>query len=163
SPVLLVVWAVGACAVLSLTLVQQQRAVRAFELAPDRALQRSASKFGPAVVGVLRPQVVVPADFELRFSPAERELVLAHERAPLAAGHTRINAALADLTSLCWFNPLVHWWSKLARVDQELACDAAVLERFPAKRGDYAEALLKTQIDPASLPLGCAWPSRSSS
>jgi len=156
------VWAAGVLSFLGLMLLQQWRTLRALNLAPGEATQRAASNFGPAVVGVLRPLLVVPADFEQRFSPSEQDLILAHERVHLAAGHTRINAALVVLTSLNWFNPLVHWAAKLARADQELACDAAVLDRFPRERGVYAEALLKAQISRAPLPLGCTWPSRSS-
>jgi beta-lactamase regulating signal transducer with metallopeptidase domain/biopolymer transport protein ExbD len=163
---LLVIWTAGAACFLGLMLLQQQRALHAMKLAPDetsrRTAKRAASNFGPAVVGVLKPLLVVPADFEQRFSPPEQSLVLAHEHEHLAAGHTRINAALVALTSLNWFNPLVHWAARLARADQELACDAAVLERFPRERGVYAEALLKAHIAPALLPLGCTWPSRSS-
>jgi biopolymer transport protein ExbD len=157
------VWAAGVLCFLGLMLVQQWRTLRVLKLGlqPD-AIKRAQGNFGPAVVGVLRPLLVVPADFEQRFSPSEQDLVLAHEREHLAAGHTRINAALVVLTSLNWFNPLVHWAARLARVDQELACDAAVLERFPARRGVYAEAPFKAQISQAPLPLGCTWPSRSS-
>lgn len=159
---ILIIWAAGAAGFLGLILLQQQRALRAMKLAPGEAPRRAASNFGPAVVGVVKPFLVVPADFEQRFSLPEQDLVLEHERVHLAAGHTRINAALAVLTSLNWFNPLVHWAARLARADQELACDAAVLERFPRERGVYAEALLKAHISPAPLPLGCTWPSRSS-
>jgi beta-lactamase regulating signal transducer with metallopeptidase domain/biopolymer transport protein ExbD len=149
-----IIWAGGVLVFLGAMLLQQQRTLRALKLA--------ASNFGPAVVGVLKPLLVVPADFEQRFSPSEQALVLAHEDVHLAAGHTRINAVLVVLTSLNWFNPLVHLAAKLARDDQELACDATVLERFPRERGVYAEALLKTQISAQPLPLGCTWPSRSS-
>jgi len=156
------VWAAGVLGFLGLMVLQQWRTLRVLNLAPGETPQRAASNFGPAVVGVLKPFLVVPADFEQRFSPSEQDLVLAHERVHLVAGHTRINAALVVLTSLNWFNPLAHWAAKLARDDQELACDAAVLERFPRERGVYAEALLKAQISAAPLPLGCTWPSRSS-
>jgi beta-lactamase regulating signal transducer with metallopeptidase domain/biopolymer transport protein ExbD len=154
-------WAGGVFCSLALMLLQQQRTLRALKLTPGNP--KAANNFGPAVVGVLKPLLVVPADFEQRFSPSERALVLAHEDVHLAAGHTRINAVLVVLTSLNWFNPLVHLAAKLARDDQELACDATVLERFPRQRGVYAEALLKTQISATPLPLGCTWPSRSSS
>jgi beta-lactamase regulating signal transducer with metallopeptidase domain/biopolymer transport protein ExbD len=159
---LLIAWAAGAAGFLGLVLLQQRRALRAMKLGPGQTPRRAASNFGPAVIGVLKPFLVVPADFEQRFSPPEQGLVLEHERVHIAAGHTRINAVLAVLTSLNWFNPLVHWAARLARADQELACDAAVLERFPRERGVYAEALLKAHIAPAPLPLGCTWPSRSS-
>jgi beta-lactamase regulating signal transducer with metallopeptidase domain/biopolymer transport protein ExbD len=155
-----IVWAAGVLAFLGLMLLQQKRALRTIRLVPGET--KSAGNFGPAVVGVLKPLLVVPADFERRFSPSEQSLVLEHERVHLEAGHTRINAALVLLTSINWFNPLVHIAAKLARDDQELSCDAAVLERFPRERGAYAEALLKTQISAQPLPLGCTWPSRSS-
>jgi beta-lactamase regulating signal transducer with metallopeptidase domain/biopolymer transport protein ExbD len=164
ASLLAVVWVGGVLYFLALMLMQQGRTLRALKLAPGEAEapQRAASNFGPAVIGVLKPLLVVPMDFEQRFSQSEQALVLAHEDVHLEAGHTRINAALVVLTSLNWFNPLVHWAAKLARDDQELACDATVLERFPRERGVYAEALLKTQISRAALPLGCTWPSRSS-
>jgi beta-lactamase regulating signal transducer with metallopeptidase domain len=162
ASLLMAIWAAGVLGFLGLMVLQQWRTLRILNLAPGETPQRAASNFGPAVVGVLKPFLVVPADFEQRFSPSEQDLVLAHERVHLAAGHTRINAVLVVLTSLNWFNPLAYWAAKLARDDQELACDAAVLERFPRERGAYAEALLKTQISAAPLPLGCTWPSRSS-
>jgi beta-lactamase regulating signal transducer with metallopeptidase domain/biopolymer transport protein ExbD len=155
-----VIWAAGVLAFLALMLLQQQRALRTIRPVPGET--KSGGDFGPAVVGVLKPLLVVPADFERRFSPSEQNLVLEHERVHLEAGHTRINAVLALLTSLNWFNPLVHLAAKLSRDDQELACDATVLDRFPRERGAYAEALLKTQISAQPLPLGCTWPSRSS-
>ncbi len=64
---------------------------------------------------------------------------------------------------MSWFNPLVHVAARYARVDQELACDAAVIARFPGERQTYAQALLKTQLAYMPLPLGCDWPVRSAS
>jgi beta-lactamase regulating signal transducer with metallopeptidase domain len=64
------------------------------------------------------------------------------------------------LQCLAWFNPLVHLAAHLARLDQELACDAAVLRRHPKARALYAKTLLKTQLAGAALPLGCYWTAR---
>jgi beta-lactamase regulating signal transducer with metallopeptidase domain len=47
------------------------------------------------------------------------------------------------------------------RVDQELACDATVIEARPALRRSYGEALLKTQLSACVPPVGCTWPSRA--
>ena len=44
------------------------------------------------------------------------------------------------------------------RLDQELACDAAVLRRRPRDRCLYARTLLKTQLATQPLPFGCYWP-----
>jgi beta-lactamase regulating signal transducer with metallopeptidase domain len=112
---------------------------------------------GPAVVGVLAPRIVTPADFEERFDRRERAVVLAHEEAHLAGQDARINALAALVRCICWFNPLVHAAAYLMRIDQELACDAAVIARHPKAKGAYAQALLKAQLAARPLPLGCYW------
>jgi beta-lactamase regulating signal transducer with metallopeptidase domain len=72
----------------------------------------------------------------------------------------RAGAGAAVLQALCWFNPLVHLGAHLMRLDQELACDAAVLRDRPRDRALYARTLLKTQLAAQPLPFGCYWPSR---
>lgn len=118
--------------------------------------QASTSAGLPAVVGV-PPRLVLPMDFQTRFTGAERRLALAHESVHLRRGDAFANAAAACLHCLLWFNPLL--WLALARyrVDQELACDAAVLQDAPNAHRDYAEALLKTQLPACNAPLLCQW------
>lgn len=113
---------------------------------------------GPAVIGALSPRVVVPADFARRFNPEEQALILAHERTHLSMGDAQINALTTAIQCLFWFNPLVHFAAQRLRIDQEIACDAAVLTRFPIARRTYGEAMLKTQLAPQAPPLGCHWP-----
>ena len=113
---------------------------------------------GPAVAGVFKPRIITPADFEDRFETSEREVILAHEKIHLDNNDARINAVVALLRCLCWFNPLVHIAAHLMRVDQELACDATVVERHPRAKAVYASALLKAQLASRPLPLGCYWP-----
>jgi beta-lactamase regulating signal transducer with metallopeptidase domain len=127
-------------------------------LRSHRRFMRNADDAGPAVVGVLRPRVVLPADFEARYTPAERDLVIAHEHAHIAAFDAQINAFAAFLQCLNWFNPLVHVARKALRIDQELACDARVMARHADAKRIYAEAMLKTQLAAQPVPLGCQWP-----
>jgi beta-lactamase regulating signal transducer with metallopeptidase domain len=115
-------------------------------------------KAGPAVVGFFYPYVVTPADFSRRFSEEERKLIMAHEQVHLERQDIRINAVVAAVRCLCWFNPLIHMGAHYLRADQELSCDAAVIERRPKARRAYAETLLKTQLADRSLPVGCYWP-----
>ena len=119
-----------------------------------------AGRAGPAVVGVVTPTVVMPPD-DGRYSPDERALIRAHEREHINRKDPRAGALMAAFQCLAWFNPLVHLGVHLARLDQELACDAAVLRRHPTSRTLYAKTLLKTQLACAPLPLGCYWPARS--
>jgi len=116
---------------------------------------------GPAVVGVIAPRIVTPRDFDDKYSRDEQALVLAHEQAHIARQDSRLNGLCAAVQCLCWFNPLIHLAARLMRVDQELACDAAVVTRFPAARRAYAEVLLKAQMAILPLPLGCYWPSNA--
>jgi beta-lactamase regulating signal transducer with metallopeptidase domain/lysophospholipase L1-like esterase len=120
-------------------------------------------RLGPALIGVLRPKLVLPRDFAARFDAREQTLVLAHEAVHRTSGHALVNA-LIEIGRCCnWVNPLAHVGAFYARADQELACDAAVIARFPGERRTYAQALLKTQTVHPSAPLGCAWPGPSSS
>jgi hypothetical protein len=53
--------------------------------------------------------------------------------------------------------PLIQFAGRQLRIDQELACDAAVMRRHPKSRKLYARTMLKTQLAEAALPLGCHW------
>ncbi|RXR01462.1 TonB family protein [Pseudoxanthomonas composti] len=153
-------WLAGVLVVAALQVWQQRRFLR--RLGPLRmhrpGLQVAATSAGlPAVTGVLRPRIVLPADFLQRYDAAERALVVAHERQHIVRGDLLCNALLALLRCLHWFNPLLHLAARHYRHDQELACDARVLRRHPQARRAYAQAMLKTQLDDLALPVGCHW------
>jgi beta-lactamase regulating signal transducer with metallopeptidase domain len=146
--VLLVLWTVGA-ARLAISLAKRQAR---FDRDADRG------KAGPAVVGFAYPYIVTPKDFSDRFSADERKLILTHEQVHLDRRDPRVNALTAFIRCVCWFNPLAHVGASVLRIDQELACDAEVIERRPNVRRAYAETLLKTQLVSQPLPVGCYWP-----
>lgn len=123
----------------------------------DGALRAQAIAGLPAVIGVLRPRVVMPEDAMSRYDADELALMLAHERAHIARGDLLVNAGVAALRCLFWFNPLLHLASRAFRDDQELACDQCVLARHPQSRRAYGAAMLKTQLAEGMLPLGCHW------
>ena len=116
---------------------------------------------GPAIVGFSQPRIVTPDDFSRRFSDAERKLILTHEQVHLDRNDARINALVALVRSAFWFNPMIHIGAKAMRIDQELSCDAEVIDRRPRVRRAYAETLLKTQLASRPLPVGCYWPAES--
>lgn len=120
------------------------------------ALRAQAASAGlPATLGLWRPRIVLPADFEERFDPPQRALVLAHERRHIARLDPWANAAAALLRCLFWFNPLFHLAAARMRHDQELACDADVLAAHPRQRRRYGNALLNAQLALQTAPLGC--------
>jgi TonB family protein len=160
---LLWAWTIGAALTFALFALRQARFVRAVgALTPldgDPAVLRGQHvDAGPLVLGALRPRIVVPADFAERFKGEARDLVLAHEAVHLRRGDAAINGLAVALQCLCWFNPLVHLAARALRVDQEIACDASVIERHPHARRLYAETLLSTVLTAKTAPLGCHWP-----
>lgn len=145
----LLVWGLGVV-VASVTLIRAQLRF----LAEARAGRASAS-----VVGVISPRIILPRD-DGTFTPTERDLIRAHEREHVTRQDPRAAALSAALQTLCWFNPLAWIGGRAMRLDQELACDAAVLRKRPAERGLYARTLLKSQLATQALPFGCHWPAR---
>ncbi len=139
-------WGAGALAVAVLTAWRYGRFMA----------QERSGRAGPAIVGVLTPRLVTPADFQARFTSEERRLVRAHERAHMDRLDARCNALVLALQCLNWFNPLVHIAARAMRFDQELACDATVIHRLPKDRRRYAEALLN-HSEMTAPPLGCSW------
>ncbi|WP_457323182.1 M56 family metallopeptidase [Roseateles sp. P5_E11] len=112
----------------------------------------------PALVGLLRPRVALPVDFEQRFSPAERELILAHEQVHRDRLDNLWNLLACALTALHWWNPLAWWAARRMQADQELACDAAVLAARPGALADYTRALLAAHdLTPHGAPLASRW------
>lgn len=156
-------WGAGVLATAGLLAARQRAFLRSLgRLTPagGRLVRAEACGVGPALVGALRPVIVAPADFEARFAPAEQALILAHEEAHLAAGDAALNALACTVQAMCWFNPAAHLGVRLMRIDQELACDSAIIAARPAARKLYGELLLKTQLSSQALPLGCHWPAR---
>jgi TonB family protein len=111
----------------------------------------------PAAIGLWKPAIVLPADFDARYSSEQRALMVAHERMHIVRGDLHANALTAVLRCVFWFNPLLHLAARHFRHDQELACDLRVIARHPHARRAYGEAMLKTQLALHPLPLGCYW------
>lgn len=140
------VWAAGAALAAAVFALAQARFVN--------QLRRGVG--GPAVVGLVSPRIVMPAD-DGRYTAEERELIRAHERQHIARKDTRAVAFLALVRCLFWYNPVIHLAAGALRLDQELACDAGVVLSRPGARALYARTLLKTQLAGAPMPLGCYW------
>ena len=103
---------------------------------------------GPLAFGLFKRFIAVPLNFTKAYSPAERELAIAHEMAHHKSGDLFANLAAFVVLCLMWFNPLA-WasWSAF-RFDQEAACDARVLAGKCAEdRVIYGQALARTAFD----------------
>ena len=154
---LLAIWACGAVALaLWFFLAHRSFLRKAGRLTRSGDVHISGADVGPASVGLFRPRIVLPHDFAQRYSPAEQALVLAHERTHIARRDALANLAAALFQCVFWFNPLVHIGARSFRQDQELACDASVMQQHPGQRRTYAEALFKCHTG-AFAGINCHW------
>jgi len=118
-------------------------------------LIESEAVCGPLALGLLDRRIVVPADFEARYSREEQKLALDHELVHHRRGDIWFNHLALLFLGLNWFNPLAWAAFRAFRIDQELACDCAVAAAAPAEaRADYARALIKS-ASPRRLIAAC--------
>lgn len=103
----------------------------------------STSVNTPALIGIFRPQILLPAQIVGELEADELKYVFLHE----LAHYRRKDILFAWLTvfirALHWFNPLI--WYCFYRMDQdrETACDALVLSRVkPEERLKYGHTII---------------------
>lgn len=97
---------------------------------------RVSPAWGPAAVGLLRPEVVVP-EWLLSHPPELRRIALAHEAEHVRVRDPLLIAAAWAATALLAWNPAMWWMLSRLRLAVELDCDARVLRRgvAPASYG----------------------------
>lgn len=96
----------------------------------------------PAVVRVLRPMIILPADGCSTLDNEELESLLCHECAHVARRDNLLGVAEAIACSLFWFNPLVWLAHRRIAAAREAACDERVADAaLPAET--YVGALAK--------------------
>jgi TonB family protein len=108
---------------------------------------------GPAVIGVLRPRIVLPQRV-LGCDDARQALIVAHEREHLRGRDPALlAAAMLALLVMPW-NVALWWQLRRLRLAIETDCDARVLRQGAAAR-QYAELLLQVGAWPRGVvPMG---------
>jgi bla regulator protein blaR1 len=154
---LLGVWALASAA-LFVVLLLSAEALRGDERRWRRATVAGERVFlspglGPAVIGTLRPRIVIPA-WVLELDQSQQRLIVLHERAHVRSGDSRLlTAVLVLLVLLPWCLPL--WWQlHRLRLAVEMDCDRRLLHAG-APAHDYAQLLLAVarQRRRVALPL----------
>lgn len=132
-----IAWPAGSALLLALLVVVHARFRRERREWPVAELHdvrvRLSPGTGPAVVGLVRPEIVVPR-WLLQRSPEEQRLVLAHEREHVRAGDGLLLAAGWAVAALLPWHPASWWMLSRLRLSVELDCDARVLRRGAAPR-----------------------------
>jgi bla regulator protein blaR1 len=140
-----VLWAAASATILLVLLVisagtARRRAGWCKRVIHEQCVYLSAH-LGPAVVGLLRPVIVVP-EWLLEAKPSLQRIVLAHEQSHIDARDPQLLfAALAVLLIMPWNVPL--WWQlRRLRNAMEVDCDARVLQAG-YDRTSYGKVLLE--------------------
>ena len=94
----------------------------------------------PAVIGWLRPVIVVPMSALAGLSPSHFEAILAHELAHVHRRDYLVNIVQRVVETLLFYHPAVWWISGWIRREREHCCDE-VAASLCGDRVGYARAL----------------------
>jgi beta-lactamase regulating signal transducer with metallopeptidase domain len=86
-------------------------------------LLESAQAVVPAVIGWLKPVVIVPTSLISGLSPAELESLLAHELAHIRRHDYLVNLLQTVIETVLFYHPAVWWLSRVIRCERENCCD----------------------------------------
>jgi beta-lactamase regulating signal transducer with metallopeptidase domain len=114
----------------------------------------------PAVMGLLRPTIVVPSG-ALEWPVERGRLVLVHELAHVRRRDVLAQAVADVACALHWCNPLVWICARRLRVEREIAADDAVLAAG-VRPSRYAEELVAVASAVAAPSAALAMAERSS-
>ena len=158
------IWAVGAFAFLALHLLRHcwflHRALRegrSYQVAGiDCDMVITPAVDGPAATGLVHRLVLLPADFETRFTPDQQRVALLHECLHHRRGDLWASGAALLGAGALWFNPLAYIALGAFRRDMESACDSTVLATPGAcDPRSYGETILRSAARPIPRSL-CA-------
>ncbi len=105
----------------------------------------------PAVIGWLKPVILVPASSLAGLSPWQLEAILAHELAHVRRHDALVNLLQAAVETLLFFHPAVWWVSNQVRAEREHCCDDLAVS-VCGDRLRYARALADLEGLRAPLP-----------
>lgn len=120
-------------------LARRRRGWRAAEV--DGVPVLLSADTGPAVVGLFRSRIVLPA-WVMDADPDERALLLEHEREHVRAGDPRLLALGLLAVALAPWSPAAWFQLRRLRLAMEIDCDARVLARRADVRA-YGTLLLE--------------------
>ena len=105
----------------------------------------------PAVIGALRPVILVPASAITGLTPQQLEVLLAHELAHVRRYDYLVNVVQCVIETLLFYHPAVWWVSRRVRDEREHCCDDLVVQVCGDPRL-YASALLRMERIRSATP-----------
>jgi beta-lactamase regulating signal transducer with metallopeptidase domain len=122
-------------------LLETCRALQA-RLGVTRAVSYVCSKAvdSPAVMGWLRPVLVLPLAVLAGLTPWQLEAIIAHELAHIKRWDAFVNLFQVATETLLFYHPAVWWVNRVIRNEREHCCDDVAVEACGNAHG-YARAL----------------------
>ncbi len=105
----------------------------------------------PAVIGWLKPMILLPVSVATSMSPAELEAILAHELAHIRRHDYLANLGQMFVETVFFYHPAVWWMSHAMRTEREDCCDDLVV-RVLGNRTNYVRALVTVDELRGSAP-----------
>ncbi|MEW4528712.1 M56 family metallopeptidase [Maioricimonas sp. JC845] len=161
---LLVVWGIGTCCWIAVTCIRVRRCRRrihqGLQEPPEELLQLMSclrqrlgvrhrvrlhvteAPIGPAVMGWLRPVLVLPAAIVRGKSAQELEPLVAHELIHIRRGDLWTGLLQAGAGAVWWFHPLVAYAGRSLSRETERCCDEQVVAELGCDPVRYACCLL---------------------
>lgn len=103
----------------------------------------SANSYGPMLIGLITPKLIIPEHFFTLYTKEQQVLILEHEVCHFNRSDIHWNLMAMCTVALFWFHPLSWLAFMRFRRDQELSCDHLVLARkHKLCRINYSKALL---------------------
>jgi len=124
----------------SLELLDECR--RRIGISRDIELRLTADKLSPAVCGLFKPVILVPAALLKKLSQDKLKAVLIHELAHVKRGDAWVNLLQTLLQIVYFYNPLVWIANAMVRRAREQAVDEMVLVTLSQETKNYSNMLI---------------------
>jgi len=154
------IWLIGVLALSARWLIRWRDARKVLRAAVPTAIaapvpvRTSTGLREPAVVGIVRPVLLMPAEITSRLTAPQLEAVLRHELCHLRR-HDNLTSAIHMLVEVVfWFHPLVWWIGARILEERERACDESVVRSGTDPR-IYAEGILRVCRSYLASDLAC--------
>ncbi|MBI2823912.1 MAG: hypothetical protein HYX69_04370 [Planctomycetia bacterium] len=105
-------------------------------------LRITTGRVGPAVIGLARPTILLPACVVRDKSAADLEPLLAHELIHVRRGDLWLSLLQVIAQAVWWFHPLVWLAGRMIAREAERCCDEEVIGELGCEPARYARGLL---------------------
>lgn len=108
-----------------------------------RMLPDGQLEHGPAVAGILRPTILLPAGIAEHWSIEELEPVLLHELAHVKRWDLLVNLVQIVVQAVYFFHPLVWFVNARIRQERELVCDDLAVLHSGGSSKRYGQSFVR--------------------